>query len=265
MVQSSRPPVPRPAERAKTIAVRSGPAVLMPTVAQPDNDAGDQRVTPILHHVHSSGTVSVVLPDEHPLVVAAHQLTDAELAVLMELADPAPVPLREPVRGLLWVTGWLSPLSARASRERAVRIAETRPDPRLLDVGHGTSVLRLSIASLVLSDADGTHSLRPQMFHTAEADPFHGYEGKWLRHLETDHADVITQLRRHVPAELRDGTVRPLGLDRYGLRLRVEQETEDHDVRLAFSRAVRQPRQLAAELHRLLGCPFLAKAGASNG
>lgn len=250
-----RPPAPNPAERAKTIATRNGPATLMPTCER--SELGTERVKPALHHVHPSGSVSVLLPDEHAMVRTAKQTQRGELAVMVELADQAPVDLREPIRGLLWITGWLRPLSTESARARAMSIAETRPDERLLDVGHGVTLLRLTPASLVLADAEGTHSLRPHMFSAAPPDPFHDYEAEWLRHLESSHSDVVEQLAKHLPAELRDGRIRPLGLDRFGLRLRVELDTGDHDVRLAFSKSVDSPPQLAVELRRLVGCPFL--------
>jgi hypothetical protein len=252
-----RPPAPNPAERAKTIATRNGPATLMPTVEGPDREG--ERVTPVLHHVHASGSVSILLPDEHPMITATRQTHRGELAVVFELVDQAPVELREPVRGLLWITGWLRPLNDVSARARAVSIAEVRPDERLLDVGHGVTVLRLTPASLVLADAEGTTSLRPHMFSAASPDPFHDYEADWLRHLESDHSDVVEQLGKHLPPDLRHGRLRPLGLDRYGLRLRVEDPAGDHDIRLAFSRPVDGPAQLAAELRRLIGCPFLPK------
>lgn len=250
-----RPPAPNPAERAKTIATRNGPATIMPTQHRSDCEA--ERVVPVLHHVHHSGSVSILLPDEHPMVRTSRQAQRGELAVMVELADHAPVDLREPIRGLLWITGWLRPLTAVSARARAVSIAEQRPDHRLLDVGHGMTLLRLTPASLVLADAEGTHSLRPHMFSAAPPDPFHDYEADWLRHLESDHSDVVEQLAQHLPAGLRGGRIRPLGLDRFGLRLRIEADTGDHDVRLAFSKSVDSPPQLAAELRRLVGCPFL--------
>ncbi|WP_236790200.1 DUF2470 domain-containing protein [Amycolatopsis sp. GM8] len=253
MTQTStrRPPAPAPAERAKTIATRECPGSLVPT-----GPGSGERVVPDLHHVHPSGSVSILLRDGHPLLTRS---ADAEVAVMFELADHAPVDLREPVRGLLWITGWLRPLGAAAARARAVAIAEHRPDPRLLDLGHGVSLLRLTPASLVLADAEGTHSLRPHMFSAATADPFAGYETGWLRHLEQEHADVFADLARHVPEELRGGRIRPLGLDRFGLRLRVETDADDHDVRLAFSRPVSNPTELGSEMRRLVGCPFLAR------
>ena len=247
-----RPPAPSPAERARTIASRDCPGTVLPT-----GGGGGERVVPHLHHVHASGSVSLLLADDHPLVERA---AEAEVAVMFELTDCAPVDLREPVRGLLWITGWLRPLGAAAARARAVAISETRADPRLLDLGHGKTLLRLTPATLVLADAEGTQSLRPFMFSAATPDPFHSYERDWLRHLESEHSDVVEQLARHIPEELRGGRIRPLGLDRFGLRLRVEATSGDHDVRLAFDRPVDSPPQLAAELRRMVGCPFLRTA-----
>ena len=44
--------------------------------------------------------------------------------------------------------------------------------------------------------------------------------------MDTDHADMITALSNRLPAELRDGRVRPLGIDRFGIRFRVEGSRE---------------------------------------
>lgn len=246
--------LPEPAERARTVAARSPEAVLVPCVQD------EVRIPTHLHHVHPDATMTVLLPQAHPMVGAVWQAPRGAVTVMAELADPAPVSLREPVRGLLWVTGLLTALEGERGRERALRVAEEVADPRLLDVGHGMSVLRIDPASIVLADGDGTASLQPTEFHDAAPDPFHGYEHAWLRHLETAHRDVVGQLARHVPDELRGGRVRPLGIDRLGLRVRVEAVDADHDVRLAFARSVSTPGELAVELRRLVGCPFLATA-----
>ncbi|MFD1152365.1 DUF2470 domain-containing protein [Saccharothrix hoggarensis] len=250
MNETRRPPAPHPAERARTIAARGGRAALLPS------DGADSRITPVLHHVHANGDATIVLPDEHPLVESARR---GEVTAMLELADQAPVPLREPVRGLLWITGWLRTLDADEARETALRVADARPDPRLLDVGHGASALTLAPASLVVADAEGTTSLRPELFAQAEPDPFAAHEDHWLRHLELSHRDVVGLLGQHLPDHLKGGHVRPLGLDRFGLRLRVEMADEDHDVRIAFSRPVATAQELAVELRRLMGCPFLAR------
>lgn len=250
-----RPPTPSAAERAKSIAVRQGPTTLVPSGTGTDPVA----VAPRLHHVQCDGSVSLLLDDDHPLVSAARLAPQGDLAVMCELADLAPVDLREPTRGLLWITGRLRALSAEAARWRAVRIAEDRPAGALLDVGHGGTLLCLHPASVVLADGEGTQSIRPDAFAAAEPDPFSRWETHWLRHLEADHSDVVGLLAKHVPAELRGGRVRPLGLDRFGLRLRIEAKAGDHDLRLAFARPARTQEDVAAELRRLVGCPFLAR------
>jgi len=222
----------------------------LPTLPPVTVERQSERVAPLLHHVHPSGSVTVLLPDD---TVGAQPAT-----AMIEIVDLAPVPLREPVRGLLWITGRLAPLELEVARMLAVELAEVRPDPRLLDLGHGATLLRLEPLSMVVADADGTHPMTPADFAAAEVDPFCTQEAGWLRHLELSHTDVIHTLSRHLPDQLRGGHVRPLGLDRYGLRLRVEAIEDDHDVRLAFERPIATLDELSRELRRLVGCPFLA-------
>lgn len=194
----------------------------------------------------------MLLPDDHPLVGRA-----PDVAAMVELADRAPVTLREPVRGLLWITGWLRTLTGKQARQAALDVADAKPDSRLLDVGHGMTALRLVPVSLVLADGDGTSSLNPGEFGSGTPDPFCRYEDHWLRHLELAHRDVVGMLSRLLPEHLRGGHIRPLGLDRFGLRLRVEAPDTDHDVRLAFSQPVDTPGDLGTQLRRMVGCPFL--------
>src|SRR5437016_3789319 len=94
-----RPATPGPAERARTIAARGGHAALLPSGAH------SARIAPLLHHVHPDGTATVLLAAEHPLVDSAVQSPGGALTAMLEVADPTPVRLREPVRGLLWLTG----------------------------------------------------------------------------------------------------------------------------------------------------------------
>lgn len=253
-----RPPCPGPADRARTIAVRGGRATLLRSGAEPpcpeNADSGAERIEPHLHHVHADGSVTVLLADDHPLIASVRA---ADVPAMVEIADRAPVALREPVRGLLWITGWLRLRTPAQARADVLAVADARPDTRLLDVGHGVSALRLTPASLVLADSEGTDSLRPADFGAATPDPFCRSEDHWLRHLELAHRDVVGMLTRLLPEHLRGGHVRPLGLDRYGLRLRVELAYDDHDVRLAFAEPVDTPGALGAELRRMVGCPFL--------
>lgn len=247
------PATPSPAERARTIAARGGRAALLPSGETPT------RITPLLHHVHPDGTATVLLAADHPVLHAAESCLPAGLAAMLEIADPTPVHLREPVRGLLWLTGWLRPLAAAQARAQVLEIAEERPDSRLLDAGHSAAVLRLESASLVVADGEGTCPVPPGEFASASPDPFCLLENGWLRYLDSRHRDVVGTLVRHLPQGLRGGHIRPLGLDRFGLRLRVESADGDHDVRLAFSGPVADAQRLGLELRRLVGCPFLAQ------
>ena len=264
-----RPARPTAAERARTIATRGSRAgehaALLPH-GDPRSDYGNDpagsgyqgRVVPLLHHEHTDGTATVLLSEEHPLVPALWHAPRGELTAMLEIADPTPVRLREPVRGLLWLTGRLRALAEGEARAAVVGIAEHRPDPRLLDAGHGAAVLRLESVSLVVADAEGTCPVRPEEFAAARPDPFCLQEDGWLRHLEISHRDVVGLLARHLPEHLRGGHIRPLGLDKHGLRLRVESSDGDHDVRLAFEQEVTDTHRLGRELRRLVGCPFLA-------
>ena len=98
-----RPPTPRPAERAKSIAVRGGPASLLPALG---HRTQSDRTTPVLWHLHAGDDLSVLVPTDDPLAAGVQGNATAELAVTLEIIDEAPVPLRQPVRGLLWLTGW---------------------------------------------------------------------------------------------------------------------------------------------------------------
>jgi hypothetical protein len=221
------------------------------------SEDGDLRATPTLHHVPATGAATLQFPDDHPLVRRIREHGDALLPVMVELADVAPVTLRRPVRGLLWLSGRLRVLPLRVARRAALRIAAEQPDERLLDVGHGETLLRLEPAMVVLSDAEGTEALAPTAMASAPVDPVASTGDRWLAHLAAAHAGTLSALAVHLPAHLRRPGHRlsPLGVDRYGLRLRVETERDDHDVRLAFAAPLSCPGQLGEAVRALIGCP----------
>jgi hypothetical protein len=239
------PPVPPVAERAKTLATRSAAATV--TCAE-TSEASE----PLLHHVHPDGMVTMILPAAHPIAGLAAR--SSGIAAMIEMRDHAPVPLRQPVRGLLWITGWLTMLPAPAAYQRALAMTEEQPDGCLLDVGHGARMLELAPASLMYSDGEGVASLAPEQFSPVSPDPFHASETDWLRHLYYMHPGLVGRLARHVPSRLRIGPIRPLGIDRLGLRLRIETNKENHDVRLPYTRSVTTPMELSVELRRLISC-----------
>lgn len=232
-----------PAERARTAGSRESAALCVRGL-----DAG----RPLAHATTSTGTTYVLVPTGGE-VEAALAGRDDLTAVLM-VSDRAPVPLRDPVRAQLWLSGWLTPVHPAARRAAALAFAETRPVGPLLDVGDGATLLRLDVAEVVLREGDRCTEVGPQAFAAARPDPLAGVEARMLQHLDRDHPEVLGLLGRRIPpAELgpRD-VVRPLGLDRFGYRLRIERPAGRRDLRVPFPRPLTCPGQLQAATHRLL-------------
>jgi hypothetical protein len=245
--RTPRPPAPTDAERARGIAARGGTASLVGT--------GAPAVAPLVHLVRADGSAVLLLADDEPLLGAIRG-GDGGFTAMLELADRAPVDLREPVRGLLWVTGRLWLPDPDSARRFALQVADADPDPRLLALGHGATLVRMHPDFAVLSDAEGSAVLAPAELAAARPDPFCRVEHPVLAHLESHHPQLLDGLTAHLPAALRDRTdsrVRPLGLDRFGLRLRVETPFRDHDVRLAWEAAPATMAELWAQLRRMTG------------
>lgn len=247
-----RPPAPSDAERARSVATRGGEAALVGTGAP-------EPVVPLVHHLHADGSAVILLPDDSPVLDAIRESERGELPVMLEISDRAPVALREPIRALLWVSGWLRIPDAGTAKRAAMQVADAAPHPALLDLGHGATLVKLSPSSAVLADAEGTAALAPVELAAARPDPFCRIEDHWLSHLEDSHPEVFDALARHLPTPLRHtlgARVRPLGVDRCGLRLRVETAEGDHDVRLAWQEEARTAEELRVQLGLLVGCPF---------
>ncbi|MFW0797614.1 DUF2470 domain-containing protein [Gordonia sp. CPCC 205515] len=198
----------------------------------------------------------VLVPSDGDAMILVDDSPDG-LPAMVEITDCAPIDLRERVRSLIWLNGNLHAVPANLERDLALEIAAEHPDDGLLDLGHGFSMLRMQIDSAVIATASGAASVPAAELATATPDPFWEYESGWIAHLDADHADLVGQLARKLPRDLRDGRVRPLGLDRFGLCFRVEGPAGDSDVRLPFPRPVTDVYQLSQALRSLAGCPFI--------
>lgn len=240
--------VPSAAERARTLTARGGTAAPLAT-GMPD------RIAPALHHVYHDGSTVLLLPDDHPVLTLVANATHGDVSAMIELADIAPIALRRPVRGLLWITGWLRALSPKEARKVALEMVAHRADDRLLDLGYGSKLLCLYPVFAVFSDVEGTAWFTPADLANAEPDPFWRLEADWLRHLDQAHPDVLQRLARRLLGNHQCTHIRPLSVDRLGLRLRIEDDEDVYDLRLAFQHPAATPVQLAAELYRLAGFP----------
>lgn len=150
-------PAPTTAERIRSTCVRAGGALLAIEREEP--------VTTPVHHLFDDGSFAVAVPVDYAQVC---RTTGAQ--AVLELADYAPVPLREPVRSLVWIGGHLRWVPLPAVRGLLDLIASEHPNPTLLQVetlGSARTggadacyaLLRLEIASVVVTDATGAESV----------------------------------------------------------------------------------------------------------
>ena len=236
---------PGAAERARTVATRAAATVCA---------RGVEGSRLLAHTVTAAGQVLLVVRREGELAAAVRAAPDQDLPALVMVSDHAPLPLRRPVRAQLWLSGWATPVHPVDERTAVLAFAETRPEGALLDVGRSAQLLRLDLAEVVLGEGGDGLDISPQDFLAARPDPLAPIEADHLRHLATDHADVLELLTARLPA----GTVtphdvvRPLGLDRFGFRLRIERSTGHTDVRVPFSRPLTCAGQLGAAVGQVL-------------
>ena len=249
-------PTPTTAERIRSACVRAGGALLAV-------EGEDPVATPV-HHLLHDGTFALAIPRE----CAGADGVECGTQALLELTDYAPLPVREPVRSLVWVRGRLHRIPPDAVPKLLDLIATENPNPVLLQIDTPKSdpvvdedaryiLLRLEIDSVVVTDATGAEPVSVHDLLAARPDPFCEIESTLLWHLATSHNDVVARLVSRLPAPLRRGHVRPLGLDRYGVRFRVEGNDGDRDIRLPFHKPVDDMNGLSQAIRVLMGCPFV--------
>ena len=254
MTRSTRPTVPGPvpdalrptvAERARTVAARPAAAVCA---------AGIDGSRVLGHAITAEGQVLVVVPTDGEVCTAVRGSADGDLAALLMVTDHAPVPLREPVRAQVWLSGWLTPVGEHDRQAATLAFADVAPVGALLDVGRTATLLRLDLAEVVLGECGDVTELDPEEFLAAAPDPLAEVEAQALQHLDESHPEELALLSSRIPASvLRHGdVVRPLGLDRCGFRLRIEQARGHRDVRVPFSAPVAGADELGPAINRLM-------------
>lgn len=259
-------PAPTTAERIRSACARAGGAML--AVEGLEGAAGAAGIEPTatpVHHLLGDGSFAITVPADGLLTAMVVSAGSAGVQAVLEMTDYAPLPLREPVRSLVWIQGRLFLVPDGEVAAMLDLIAAENPNPALLQVNtdartHGDTpyaLARLEIESVVVADATGAESVGLGALLAATPDPFCGLESCWLRHLESAHREVVDRLADRLPQTLRSGRVRPLGLDRYGVQLRVEDADGDHDVRLPFAKPVDDVTGLSQAIRVLMGCPFL--------
>jgi Domain of unknown function (DUF2470) len=229
-------------------------------------EGGEPTPTPV-HHLLDDGSFAIMVPADGRLAAMGVASVAPGLQAVLEMTDYAPLPLREPVRSLVWISGRLFDVAPSGLPGLLDLIAKETLNPALLQVNTGTAqaaggdtpfvLVRLEIDSVVVADSTGAESVAVGTLLDAQPDPFCALESGWLQHLDSAHREVVDRLANRLPASLRRGRVRPLGLDRYGVQLRIETQDGDHDVRLPFAQPVDDVTGLSQAIRVLMGCPFL--------
>ena len=151
--------------------------------------------------------------------------------VVLEISDPAPVPVRDRVR----------------ARVRLVGEAAWCNEP--------AQGIHLQPTSAHFETGGGTVAVDPVDLWRAAPDPLALAEAGLLGHLDSCHPETMHMLARLIPDEFRARAHRiaPVALDRGGIVLRVEHSSGHIDVRLAFDRDVTDPSEAADAMAALLG------------
>ena len=110
---------PTTAERIRSACARAGGALLALESRGRRAPAGDDPVATPIHHLLHDGSFAVAVPVDAP-----RPTTGSGSQALLELTDYAPLPLREPVRSLVWVRGRLQQVPPLRGD------SDTRPDRR---------------------------------------------------------------------------------------------------------------------------------------
>ncbi|MET8859538.1 DUF2470 domain-containing protein [Streptomyces sp. NPDC004579] len=158
--------------------------------------------------------------------------TSGRIPVRLELTDVAPTPVRDRLRARVTLTGLLARPYDPDSTESTC-----------MEFGQGT-----------LEDASGRSYVTLHELEATELDPLATSEAGMLTHLVDEHAELVPLLLRLVRPLPGGGVLRalPVGVDRYGLTLRLEYRRTHRDVRLAFKTPVRHVDHVGPQIHALL-------------
>jgi hypothetical protein len=256
MTETVTKATPTTAERIRSAFARAGGAMLAVEGLEPAD-------APV-HHLLDDGSFAITVPVDGAVTQMVDAAGAAGVQAVLEMTDYAPLPLREPVRSLVWIRGSLHDVPSSEVAALLDLIAAEDPNPALLQVNSSPTdgntrytLMRLEIDSVVVADSTGAESVGLSALLGARPDPFCAMESCWLQHMESAHREVVDRLASRLPVSLRRGRVRPLGLDRYGVQLRIEGDDGDHDVRLPFAKPVDDVSGLSQAIRVLMGCPFL--------
>jgi hypothetical protein len=233
---------PPAAERARTIAAR--PAASLYVLGLGICQLWGATTT-------DAGDVLLVVPTDGAMTAALRHSPLGDVPARLTVTDRTPVPVPHPVRGLLQLSGWIEPIAEYDVTRLVLDFADTQPCDSLFDVGLSATLLRLELGEVQLEEAGGTTQIEPEDFLAARPDAVSRAEIE----LMAEQCEPLIRLARRVQQRIdRHDAVRLLGLDRFGVRYRVQSRTGCYDLRVPFHRPLDGPAAFAEAVDRLLTC-----------
>lgn len=245
-------PAPTSAERARTL-LEFGSSVILDV---PGIDLANRPGIPptVRCAVLPDGALAVLVERDSPLCRIASVSREDEITAVLEAVDVAPVAMPHRIRGRATVHGRLTALPP-AAPEVLDGLFPHRPSAGRY------ALLRFDADHLSVEDLWGSECcVDLAAFGLAATDPLAAEEAAVLQHLTSAHADQLALLGAQALdhpsgprswSEQSSPEVRPVSLDRFGLRVRLLSDGRVLDARFEFHRPVTGPEDLPEAMHRL--------------
>src|SRR3954451_3937953 len=149
---------PTTAERIRSTFVRAGGAMLAIEGVEP--------IASAVHHLLDDGSFAITVPVDSLVAGMSVAAGTAGVPAVLEMTDYSPLPLREPVRSLVWIRGRLQAVPATHLHGLLDLIAAEDPNPALLHLNSADNVdtdprltlVRLEVESVVVADSTGAEA-----------------------------------------------------------------------------------------------------------
>jgi len=199
----------------------------------------------------AKGDVLLVVPQDGAVMTALRDSPLGDVPARLTVTDRTPFPLRHPVRGLVQLSGWVTPVPVDHVPRLLLDFADAYPCDSLFDVGLSATLVRLDLAEVLLEEAGVSIDVEPDDFLAARPDAISTGETE-LMAAECDALSRLSGRVRHWAG--RHDDVRLLGLDRFGVRFRVQSRNGCYDLRVPFESSLDGPARFSAAVAGLLSC-----------